>query len=315
MATYLGQDVKMTYWLPEASFGVTPAVGSEAELYYLGEVKDFVSDENDNPEEDELENRAFTEVNRGPFEYGFQMSNVKVRKASGAWDPVDFWALYTLGATDGRASDGLLDSFSLITRKSTNKFRLYNGCMVDAMSISAPGVGKSLLFQLIGRCQHRARSSTRAFTGLQDVTVGADPTDPTTKFIKWLGTALTIDYGGGVANLTGVESWKLDIKNNLTQELFEATPDSGSDDYPIVEQFDEGGFDCTVDITRFHRDESVYDEMVDHTEDIELTLPIDETVWTLSGGYFPKQSPPDHKMGKDPLKESFQLKFNAVSIA
>ena len=76
MATYLGQDIKMTYWLPESSFGVTPAVGSEANLYYLGEVKDFVSDENDNPEEDEFEDRAFTEVNRGPYEYGFQSVQV-----------------------------------------------------------------------------------------------------------------------------------------------------------------------------------------------------------------------------------------------
>ena len=314
MTTLLGQDTKKTYWLPEATYGETPAVGTEATLYYLGEVFDFVPDINMNVEEDEFEDRAFTDLNYGPFEYGFQMQ-AKVRKASGAWDPADFWALYSLGAADGRATDGLLDGFSLITKKSTNKYVLWNGCMMDALSINAPGVGKSLLFQAVCRAQHASRSATKAFTGLQDVTVGADPTSPTTKFIKWLGTALTINYGAGASSLTGVESWKLDIKNNLTHELFEATPDSGTDDYPIAEQFDEGGFDCTVDITRFHRDESVYDEARDMTEDITLTLPIDEVTWTLGGGYFPKVAAPDHKTGKVQLKESFQLKFNTVSIA
>ena len=314
MATYLGQDVKKTFWLPEAAYGATPAVGVEAELYYLGEVYDFVPDINLNPEESLFEDRAFTDVDYGPYEYGFQMQ-AKVRQGDGTWDPADFWALYSLGAADGRAADGLLDSFSLITRKSTNKYVLWNGCVMDAMSITSPGVGKSLLFQAICRSRFADRAATTAFTGLQDVTIGADPTPPTTKFIKWLGTALTIDYGAGAANLSGVETWKLDIKNNIAHELFEATPDSGTDDFPVVEQFDEQGFDCTVDITRFHRDESVFDEARDMTEDITLTIPIDDAVWTLSGGYFPKVTAPGHKTGKERLMESFQLKFNAVAIA
>jgi hypothetical protein len=313
MPTTLGMDVKRTYWSAETVFATTLTSALKA----LGETLDLQTKPNFNPEEDEFLDRAFTSVAYQHYEVGFILT-AKVWAVDGSvFVPEDFWALYALGETTGRATDGRLDSFSMVSKKynaSLTEYALFNGCMIDGLTIQAPGVAKALLYTLEGRCQYISKSATKAFTGLQTVTVGADPTLPTTAFARWNGTAPQINYGAGLANIAGVIDWKLTIKNNLGPEWGKRT---GADAlvYPVAEYFDEGDFDCTVDITRWHRDATHWTQKLARTTGIVLTLPINGKTWTLTGGYFKDPSAPDHKSGKDPLKETLSLKFNGLTIA
>jgi hypothetical protein len=314
MPTLLPQDIKRTYWVLESTFATTPT----SALSYLGEVFDLTPDFDDTPEEDQIENRAYTDVTFTQDLVGFIMkARVRAVSVTPAWNPVNFWALFALGATTGRAADGLIDSFSLVAKKanaSLTEYALFNGCKMDGLQIAAPGVGKVITWQATCRCQYITLSTTKAFTGLQAVTVGADPTIPTTAFVRWDGDPLTINWGAGVVNLTGVETWALNIQNGIKPELGRRT---GADalDYTVAEAFDEGPFDCTVDITRFHRDTTPISKKLAKTTGITLTLPIGDKIWTLTGGYFPKAFWPQHTRGKEPLKETFTLKFSGLTIA
>jgi hypothetical protein len=306
-------DIKRTYWVAETVFATTPAAALKA----LGETMDLQTKPNFNPEEDEFLDRAFTSVAFQNYEVGFTLTSKVWLRDGVVFVPEDFWALYVLGETTGRATDGRLDSFSLISKKSTptlTEYALFNGCMVDGLTIQAPGVGKALLYALDCRCQYVSISATKAFTGLQTVTVGADPTLPTTAYARWDGTAPQVNYGAGLANITGVIDWKLTIKNNLGPEWGKRI---GTDAlvYPIAENFDEGDFDCTVDITRWHRDSTHWTQKRLRTTGIVVTLPVNGKIWTFTGGYFKDASAPDHKSGKDPLKETLSLKFNGLTIA
>jgi hypothetical protein len=228
--------------------------------------------------------------------------------------PENFWALYPLGETTGRATDGRLDSFSFVTKKTSggvDYYALWNGCMVDSLTISAPGVGKAIIYELGCKAQYCTRSTTKAFTGIQTITVGADPTLPTTDYDRWTGTLPTINYGSGAADVAGVIDWSMSIKNGLSAEWYKK-----STTYYVAEAHDEGGFECDVEITRWHRDETHLAQMLARvTTGITLTLPINGKTWTLSGGYMPGGAMPEQKSGKDPLKEVIKLKFNAVAIA
>jgi hypothetical protein len=313
MTTILGSEVKRAYWSAETNFGVT----TTAALKALGDVFDFSSNFNPNPEEDSIENRAFTKIGFGVNELTFSLKSKVWQRDGVVFVPEDFWALYALGETTGRSTDGRLDSFSLVTKKANSAgtwYALWNGCMVDSLSIAAPGVGKALIYELGCRAQWMSLSTTKAFTGLQAVTVGADPTLPTTDYDRWNGTLPTVNYGSGAINVAGTIDWNIAIKNGLGPEWYKKT---GSTLNPYVaENFDEGEFECVVEINRWHREELHLVQMLARvTTGITLTLPINGKTWTLSGGYVPGGTMPDMKSGKDPLRESIKLKFNAISIA
>jgi hypothetical protein len=306
-------DVKRTYWSAETVYATT----LNSALKALGETMDLQTNLNFNPEEDEFLDRAFTSVAYQHYEVGFTLTAKVWLRDGVVFVPEDFWALYALGETTGRATDGRLDSFSLVSKKSTptmTEYALFNGCMVDGITISAPGVAKAMLYTLDCRCQYVVKAASKAFTGLQTITPGADPALPTTAFARWDGTAPQINYGAGLANITGVIDWKLNIKNNLSPEWHKRT---GADalSYPVAEYFDEGDFDCTVEINRWHRDTTHSTQQEARTTGIVLTLPINGKTWTFSGGYFKEVRTPGHKSGKDPLKESIVLKFNGVVIS
>jgi len=306
-------DVKRTYWSAETVFATTLTSALSA----LGETIDLQTKPNFNPEEDEFLDRAFSSVAYQNYEVGFTIISKVWLRSGSVFLPETFWAKYALGETTGRATDGRLDSFSLVSKISTptaTEYALFNGCMVDGLTIAAAGVGKALIYTLEGRCQYVSKSATKAFTGLQTITVGADPTLPTTAYARWDGTAPQINYGAGLAAITGVIDWRLAIKNNLSPEWYKRT---GADAliYPVAEFFDEGDFDCTVEITRWRRDSTHWTQKLARTTGIVLTLPINGMTWTLTGGYFPAPTAPDHKSGKDPLKETLSLKFSGLTIA
>jgi hypothetical protein len=313
MTTTLGMDIKRTYWSAETVYGTTTTGALKA----LGETMDLQTKPNFNPEEDEFLDRAFTSVAYQNYEVGFTLT-AKVWLRDGViFVPEDFWALYALGEITGRASDGRLDSFSLVSKKTNatiTEYALFNGCVVDGLTIQAGGVGKALVYSLDCRAQYVVTAASKAFTGLQTITPGADPTLPTTAYARWDGTAPQVNYGSGLANIAGVIDWKVTIKNNLTPEWYKRT---GADAlvYPVAEAFDEGDFDCTVDISRWHRDNTHWAQKLARKTGIIFTLYINGKTWTFTGGYFKDPSAPDHKSGKDPLKETLSLKFNGLTIA
>lgn len=312
--TYMPGETRRLYYAAESSHGVTPT----SALVYAGLIESLQAKVNFKVETHPApQGRGFAYKTRGAAEVGF-LYRFKPQAVSGAYNWKNFWAVYGLGAStgiqDGTTSYGRLGSFSALvgrTQGATSYYNLYNGCKVNQAKITAEELGKALMFEAEIFAQYISKGTSKTFTGLQSVVVGADPTIITTNPLTW-NNILTANIGGaGAANIYP-KKWSLTINNNLGREPGTRVG-ADTNKYQLAAlNLSEGKRDITFEMTLPQKDESWVNAKIDDST-ITITIPIDTSTITLSGGVFAADDLPEMK--QDLAEQTVKIYFNALSIA
>lgn len=307
---YLPGELQNLFYVPEASYGVTPATALTwgARLLSVAPKYDRKKQFDPLPES----RSSYGTVCDGALEAGATV-RAYAKAASGGYDWRNLWAVYALGSTSGLADH--LGSFSMqVAQKVGSSYRrnLYNGCKLNRLSIAGTGVGLPLEFEGEVVAQCIAASTSKAFTGLQSVTVGADPAEITSAELKWVGT-LQYNLGSGLTDLRP-DSWKLTVDNHLEAQPG-VLPGSSGGPYALAAGagINEGLRDIVFEWTQQAADETFVNARLADTAVTAVTVPVGANTVTLSEGAWDDGSLPERVQGL--YKETHRLRFRTLSIA
>ena len=307
MGQYTAGELDLFYYVAETTYGVTPTTG----LAYGGDIISL------KPLVDMQKNyvmlggnRSFGTVTKGPYKAGFQASMY----ARSAVDWRNFFAIHALGTTTA-LSDHLSSFSALIAKKvaTSYKYNMYNGCKISKLVISSELPGKPWVFDVDVLAQWVSQSTTKAFTGLQTVTMGAYPSEPAKPILTWL-TAPQINLAAGGLAAFPAKKISLTIDNHMTGQ---PGCKVGADavDYPLEagENINEGIRDIIVDYTIDATNETYTNSKLADQAVTALTIKVGAYTITLSGGVWEANDLPELK--QDLMEESGRVRFNALSIA
>jgi len=301
------RKIKQFYYVPEVTYGVTPT----SALTYGGPIVSFKPNVDKQVELHRTSGRDFSDVTRGPYKAGFNIK-AKARSVSGGYNWTNLWAMFGMGSASGLADT--LGSFTAQTSKvgAATTYNFYNGCKVSKLNISSEGPGKEILFDADVIAQWvQAATTTKAITGLQSLTVGADPTDITTPLLIWNGIS-QINLGGGLTTWTP-RKWSLIVDNHLAPNP-ENRLGADSVKYPLdAGSLPEDSRDIILEVTLPHEAETYLAAKLADTAITAVTIPIDAKTVTLSNGVFMANDLPELKQGL--LEETCKMQFTSLSIA
>jgi len=308
MAQYTAGELKNFYYIPEVTYGTTPTDA----LTYGGSTIDVKP--RFSPEQTWIVqpgSRGFGAVARGVIKTGFSLQ-YHARVASGAYDWTDLAAVYAFGAAGGLADH--LGSFTAqtgVTQAGTTHYHFWNGCKINALTISAEGSGMPLVFDADIWARYPKYSTSKTITGLQGVTVGADPTDITTAVCSWNQTS-QINLGGGGLVDWHPQRWSLAVDNHL--DLVEGNI-TGADtlNYAIPYAMSEGERDIIFEATLASENETYSNAKIAGTAVTSLTVDIDDETITLANGEFEVGELGPRKQGL--MEETVKIRFKSLTIA
>lgn len=129
----------------------------------------------------------------------------------------------------------------------------------------------------------RGASTTKAITGLQALTVGADPADITTSLLTWSGISQINVAGGGLANWHP-RRWTFAIDNHL--EPWQQNKTGADTNNYAVEagQLPESDRDITLEVELPHESETYLNANIAKSAITAVTLPIGNKTLTLTNG-------------------------------
>jgi len=257
-------EIRRVLIVPETTYATTPAVGSVATLTYAGDIETFnnTTDEKVTPIYTDG-SRSFGTQTRGAQIVGFTWKGF-VR------DSVDtfgsFLCKYAFGAYDsGTTTATLADalpSFSCqISKRQWDTagagawvydYNLYNGCKINKLTITGNEPGMALEIEVEVFAQSVAKSTTKAFTGLQALTLGADPSDDTGVPVRWNG-ASAYNIGGGAVTMYP-EKFKVVVNNNIQRSMGILSGNSGGP-YCVTTALNEGRREITYEFTQELQDD------------------------------------------------------------
>jgi len=307
MGQYTAGELDLLYYVAESSYGVTPT-GAQS---YGGDLISL------KPGVDLVKNyvllggnRSFGTVTKGPYKAGFSASLY----ARAAVDWRTFFAAYACGSTSGLADH--MGSFSALIGKKVGaayKYNMYNGCKISKLVISSELPGKPWVFDVDVLAQWVSHSTTKAFTGLQTVTMGAYPSEPAKPILTWL-TAPQINLAAGGLAAFPAKKLSLTIDNHM---MGQPGCKIGADsvDYPLDagEGINEGERDIIVDYTIPATNETYTNSKLADQAVTALTIKVGAYTITLSGGVWEANDLPELK--QDLMEETGRIRFNALSIA
>jgi hypothetical protein len=251
MAQYSPGELKKFYYILEETYGTTPPVGDVATMTWGCDVVSLKPTINANKEFHTLESSTYGtygSVTRGGWEIGYTLEGL-AHAESGTYDWTDFWGVYGWGGAAALARH--LDSFTAQVGKtvsSLNYYDFYNGCKINKLTISCDGPGKLIKFKADVMCRWVDQDTDKAITGLQALTVGANPTDITSAILTWTG-ASTVNIAAGGATAWYPRKWEVVVDNHLERMMGNITgADSAqySATYALSEGLREITFTCDL---------------------------------------------------------------------
>jgi len=306
-------ELEQLYYVAETVYGTTPPVGTIATLTWgadLLQVKDttdfqrtfdYISD-----------SRAYGVTTRGMAKCGFD-AKCYARNNATPYFWTNFFALYALGAV-GAVTEHLPSFSAQISIKQGAAYQrfLYNGCKMTKLVMGSEGVGRPIVFDASILARYVSYSTSKAFSGLQSLTLGADPGDPIASsdpvsWLKKLGYTLS---GGATTDLLA-RTWKLTIDNHL--QAMPANILSGATYYPIASTIEEENREIIFEATIPAQDQTFETAKRNGTAMTSLTIPADNKTITLSNGYFDDTDFPTYKQGLN--DENIKIHFKTITIA
>lgn len=311
MAAYTAGELQNLFYAPESSYGITPtsALTWGARLLSIKPRWDLAK---------QFDPLPGSRTSYGTMTTGARVAGATVRAyakaVSGGYDWRNLWAVYALGSTSGLAEHLPSFSMQIAQRVGASSYRrnLYNGCKVTKLDLAGTGVGLPLEFSAELIAQHIASSTSKAFTGLQAVTVGADPAEISTPELKWTGT-LQYNLGAGLVALRP-DSWKLTVDNHMEAQPGNLPGASGGP-YPLAAGagINEGLRDILFEWTQQANDETFINARLADTPISAVTIPIGANTVTLYEGTWDQPELPERVQGL--FKETYTLRFRSLSIA
>lgn len=307
MGQYTAGELDLLYYINEVTYGTTPT-GAQV---YGGDIislkptvdlkKEFVVQQS---------NRSFGAVIKGPYKAGFTAS--LYNRTAVDWRT--FFAAYAMGSTTG-LSDHLGMFSALIGKKvaTAYKYNMYNGCKINKLTISSELPGKPWIFDIDVLAQWVVSSTTKAFTGLQTVTMGAYPTVPAKPVLTRLAIPrINLNAGG----LVDFQPKKISLTvDNKMMGVPSAKTGADSVVYPLEcgLEISEGVRDIIVDYTIDATNETFTNSKIADQDVTALTIKVGAYTITLSGGSWEANDLPELK--QDLMEESGRIRFNALTIA
>lgn len=307
MGQYTAGELDALYYVAESAFGTTPtgAQSFGGDIISLKPsvdlVKEFIL---------QGSNRSFGTATKGPYRAGFAAS--LYNRSAVDWRTL--FAAYAFGSTSGLADH--LGSFSALVGKKVGaayKYNMYNGCKINKLVISSELPGKPWVFDVDVMAQWVSQSTTKSFTGLQTVTMGAYPTEPAKPILTRLVNPQINLNAGGLAAFP-VKKISLTVDNHLSRQP-SCKVGADSADYPLDagEAINEGIRDIIVDYTIDATNETYTNSKLADQAVTALTIKVGAYTITLSGGVWEANDLPELK--QDLMEESGRIRFNALSIA
>lgn len=314
MAVITTGELQKLMWIGETTYGTTPT----SALTWGGDTLES-KDNTDTKREYNLTSgsRSFASTNRGMMLSGFDWKGY-VRATSGGYSWVNFFALNALGSTT--AVTDHLPSFSsqvqikqVIGGATTYQNFLYNGCKLNRLEIMAKSPGQAYEFNINVASRWCTYSATKAFTGLQTVTVGADAADPNAVAtpVAWTTPCQYNLAGAGYINFYP-RNWKLTLDNHVAPmpgQMLGADSSYYQVCGSLEEEEREITFECTL---------PAYGQTFQNAKRLGslmtgIKMTIDNKVVTLGNGYFVENDFPTYKQALN--DETFKIKFPIISIA
>ena len=307
MGQYTTGELDALYYVAESAYGTTPtgALSFGGDLLSLRPTvdlrKEWIM---------QGANRSFGTVTKGPYKAGFSAS--LYNRSAVDWRTL--FAAYAFGSTSGLADH--LGSFSALIGKKVGAnyfYNMYNGCKISKLAISSELPGKPWVFDADVLAQHVVKSTTKAFTGLQTVTMGAYPAEPAKPILtRLVQPQINLNAGGLAAFPT--KKIALTVDNHLVGQPG-CKVGADSVDYPLDagENINEGDRDIIVDYTIDATNETYTNSKLADQAVTALTIKVGAYTITLSGGVWEANDLPELKQGL--MEESGRVRFNALSIA
>lgn len=309
MAGFTAGNMKRWAFVPEATYGTTPAtaltyggavlkltpkVNPDTEFIYLGDTPDY------------------TQVTRGPYKVGYSLEYY-AHQDSGAYYWYNFATVYAMGASKALADT--LPSFTSSFRKyvgTTNYYQVFNGSKINSTTWRFGKVGKPIIFKDDVVSQFITLLSNKTGTGIQHgVTIGADPTDISTNLLCRTGVS-QINLGGG-----GLTNWYPELFEITIGRELDPVPGSkvvNSVDYPLDSiALDEGPRTISATAEVRYANSTYTAAKQAGTPITAITIPCGNQTITLSNGDFIGDDHPDET--QNIRDETIKMRFKTMTMA
>ena len=306
MAQY--RTIKKFYYVPEATYGTTPTTA----LTWGCEIDSFKPSVDWQTEMVRTSGRGVTDFVDAAMKVGMTLRG-RARAVSGAYDWTKLFAVYGMGAVGGLTDT--LGSFSCQTCKvqgASTLYNIYSGCKINKLQIGSEGPGKDIIFTADIIAQAVAASASKTISGLQAVTVGADPADITTALLTWSGISQINIAGGGLANWHP-RRWTFTIDNHLEPWPQNKTGADAANYALEAGQLPESDRDITLEVELPHESETYLNANIAKSAITAVTFPIGNKTLTLTNGRLVGGDSPELKQSL--LNETLRFQFKTLSIA
>ena len=257
--------------------------------------------------------RSFSDVTIGAWNVGFKLRGL-ARVTSGGYNWKNFWAAYALGSTTALTEH--LGSFTAQLERVIGAGKVYwhfNGCKIDKLAISCEGPGQLIEFDVDVLARWPNRGTAKAITGLQALTVGADPAEITTALMTWASVS-QINIAAGGLTTWYPRKWQIDIDNGLKATMGNLT---GADtaNYSCAQAINEGPrdiiFSCTLDL----ESETYNTAKLAGSAITALTFVLDTFTVTLSGGKLLVEDDDLPPFSREIGEQTIRIRFSGITVS
>ncbi len=311
-------NLEKGYFVAESTFGVTPTTDP---ITYMADILEVLN-LHDPKREDEIDagSRAYSSTHDGCVVDGFEIK-ARARLISGAYDWRNFFMYYAIGGIAASADVPLPSFTGQISKKqgSTYYRDFYSGSKCDIAKIIGEEVGKPITFNYKFLSQYLkmttgTASTSKAMTGHQAVTVGADPTPPTTAKLSW-SRAPQINIAGGGLNSFKPKKFTVRLENHLEPEEGFVTGNDGTD-RAMATAFLEGEQEIWFECEGLsYNDETYNNAKMGDSAITELVVRFQSGEYSihLANGYFPGKDMAEYKQAL--IKQGFIAKFKTITLS
>jgi len=314
MAQYTAGEMKTLLYVPETNFGITPPVGTVPTLTWGANCADLKGKFNKHHAFHPIEvGRSNFQATTDSWDAGFSVKAV-AQTVSGGYDWRKLWAVYGLGSESGLTDH--LGSFSVQTGKkagASERYNLYNGCKMSKLTISSDRAGAPVIFEADVLSQWYASSSSKVYTGLQALTLGADPATIATPLLCWSGASQRNIAAGGLATWFPM-GWKLTVDNKIKRHYGNL---QGADTnwYSLTAALPEDEREIMFECTLAHEDETYINAKMAGSTMTAITIPIGAQTLTLSNGTILLEDADFPEYKQSLMEETVRVRFPTLSIA
>jgi hypothetical protein len=310
---YVPGELRPLYGVKEVSYGVTPT----STLDYFGELISASPAIDPNQSVEHWSGSRSYAPASCVFERWDPAVRVTVepRVNMTGYDWLDGLMEGALGKVTGTEPLGRLPSYSMLlelTQGTAIGQYLMNGVKINQLTLSVdkPGGRIKLEAELFGQYLTKI-GAARAVTGLQNLTLGANESAPTTLPLQWKAP---VTINTGTARNIYPQNLKFTLKNELSRQGENKTG-ADSQNYAVTGQLHEGRRDITVEVELYLEDLVIFDELLANKSIASLSTQIGGDTITFQNGHYIVGTDAWPELKNDVMTHSVKMRFSAIALS